>query len=101
MDYLRENFYGGILAGDFADQVPGQIDKTYSLAFNAYLSMVNVIGIDRVLFTTDYPYGGLVAARWFFDQMPISPIDKEKIGYLNAERLLGLEKRSAEAKAIA
>lgn len=36
--------------------------------------MVNVIGIDRVLFTTDYPYRGLVAARRFFDQIPISPI---------------------------
>ncbi len=90
MDYLRENFYGGILAGDFGDQVPGAIDPTYSLAFNAYLAMVNLIGIDRVLFTTDYPYGGMVAARRFFDQMPISPGDKEKIGHLNARRLLRL-----------
>jgi hypothetical protein len=46
--------------------------------------------IKRVLFTTDYPYGGMVAARRFFDQMPISPNDKEKIGHLNAKRLLGL-----------
>jgi hypothetical protein len=23
VDYLRENFYGGILAGEYADQVPG------------------------------------------------------------------------------
>jgi len=90
VDYLRENFYGGILAGDFADQVPGEIDKTYSLAFNAYSAMVNLIGIDRVLFTTDYPYGGMVATRRFFDQIPISPGDKEKIGHLNAKRLLGL-----------
>jgi len=52
--------------------------------------MVNTVGIDRVLFTTDYPYGDMKAARQFFDQMPINVNDKEKIGHLNAERLLGL-----------
>jgi predicted TIM-barrel fold metal-dependent hydrolase len=52
--------------------------------------MVNTVGIDRVLFTTDYPYGVMKAARQFFDQMPINANDKEKIAYLNAERLLGL-----------
>jgi uncharacterized protein len=90
MDYLRENFYGGILAGEFADQAPGQIDPTYSLSFNAYEAMVNLVGIDRVLFTSDYPYGNIAASRRFFDQMPITPADKEKIAHLNARRLLGL-----------
>jgi predicted TIM-barrel fold metal-dependent hydrolase len=50
--------------------------------------MVNVIGIDRVVFTTDYPYANMKATRQFFDQMPISHADKEKIAHLNAERLL-------------
>jgi hypothetical protein len=53
--------------------------------------MANTIGIDRVLFTTDYPYGSMKAARQFFDQMPINVNDKEKIAHLNAERLLGLD----------
>jgi predicted TIM-barrel fold metal-dependent hydrolase len=66
------------------------MDKSWSLAYQAYLSMVNTVGIDRVLFTTDYPYGDLKAARQFFDQMPINANDKEKIAHLNAERLLGL-----------
>ena len=44
----------------------------------------------RVVFTTDYPFGNMKAARQFFDQMPINPADKEKIAHLNAERLLGL-----------
>jgi predicted TIM-barrel fold metal-dependent hydrolase len=60
------------------------------LSFNAYLAMVNVIGIDRILFTTDYPYGNIKAARQFLDQMPINHVDKEKIAHLNAERLLKL-----------
>lgn len=90
VDYLRANFYGGVLAGDYGDQVPGEIDCSWSLSFNAYWAMLNVIGIDRVLFTTDYPYGGMVAARRSFDQMPISSVDKEKIAHLNARRLLRL-----------
>jgi uncharacterized protein len=87
-EYLRENFYGGILAGEYADQEPGAIDSSWSLSYHAYLSMVNTVGIDRVLFTSDYPYGSMKAARQFFDQMPINANDKEKIAHLNAERLL-------------
>jgi hypothetical protein len=90
IDYLRENFYGGILAGEFADQMPGAIDKSWSLSYQAYLAMANTIGIDRVLFTTDTPYGSMKAARQCFDQMPIDANDKEKIAHRNAERLLRL-----------
>ncbi len=90
IDYLRENFYGGILAGEFSDQVPGAIDKSWSASYQAYLGMANTIGSDRVLFTTDTPYGSMKAARQCFDQMPIDENDKKKIAYLNAERLLGL-----------
>jgi predicted TIM-barrel fold metal-dependent hydrolase len=89
-EYLRENFYGGILAGDFFTHDPGTMDPSWSLSYNAYLAMVNVIGIDRIVFTADYPYGNMKAARQFFDQMPINLTDKEKIAHLNAERLLGL-----------
>ena len=66
------------------------MDRSWSLSYQAYLSMVNTVGIDRVLFTTDYPYGDMKAARQFFDQMPINVNDKEKIAHLNAERLLSL-----------
>lgn len=90
IDYLRENFYGGILAGEFSDQVPGEVDKSWNAAYQAYLSMVNMIGTDRVLFTTDMPYGSMKAARQSFDQMPIDENDRKKIAYLNAERLLGV-----------
>jgi len=89
-EYLRDNFYGGILAGDFFTHEPGAMDPSWSLSFNAYLSMVSVIGIDRIVFTADYPYGNMKACRQFLDRMPINPADKEKIAHLNAERLLGL-----------
>jgi uncharacterized protein len=89
-EYFRENFYGGILAGDLANQEPGTTDPSWSLSFNAYQSMVNVIGIDRVVFTADYPFASMKAGRQFLEQMPITPADKEKIAHLNAERLLGI-----------
>jgi predicted TIM-barrel fold metal-dependent hydrolase len=89
-EYLRENFYGGILAGDLGNQEPGTTDPSWSLSFNAYQSMVNVIGIDRVVFTADYPFANMKAGRQFLEQMPINPADKDKIAHLNAERLLGL-----------
>jgi predicted TIM-barrel fold metal-dependent hydrolase len=94
-EYLRENFYGGILCGEFADQESGAIDRSWSLSYQAYLGMANTIGIDRVLFTTDHPYGSMKAARPFFDQMPVNANDKEKIAHLNAERLLGLGQNPA------
>jgi hypothetical protein len=100
-EYLRENFYGGILAGEYVGQEPRAMDKSWSLAYQASLSMANTIGIDRVLFTTDYPYGDMKAARQYFDQMPINVNDKEKIAHLNAERLLGLASRRAAARQAA
>ena len=89
-EYLRENFYGGILAGEYANQTPGAMDSSWSLSFNAYQAMVNVVGVDRIVFTTDHPFGNMKAARQFLEQMPINPADKEKIAHLNAARLLGL-----------
>jgi predicted TIM-barrel fold metal-dependent hydrolase len=89
-EYMRENFYGGILAGEYLNQESGAMDKSWSLSYQAYLGMVNTVGIDRVVFTADHPYGSMKAARQFFDQMPINVNEKEKIAHLNAERLLGL-----------
>ena len=99
-EYMRENFYGGILAGEYLNQESGAMDKSWSLSYQAYLGMVNTVGIDRVVFTADHPYGSMKAARQFFDQMPINVNEKEKIAHLNAERLLGLgqkERTSAVA----
>jgi uncharacterized protein len=87
---FRDNFYGGIVAGEYVDREPGAVDTSWSLSYQAYLGMANTIGIDRVLFTTDYPYGSMKAARQFVDQMPVKASDKKRIARLNAERLLGL-----------
>lgn len=50
---------------------------------------IEVVGIDRVLFSADYPYqyrpGG--GPKQFLEQLPISNEDKEKIAHGNWERL--------------
>jgi 2,3-dihydroxybenzoate decarboxylase len=50
----------------------------------------SVLGADRVLFATDYPYESAEEAVRVIESMPVSDSDKEKICHLNAERLLGL-----------
>ena len=47
-------------------------------------------GVDRIMFSADYPYQSMQQARAFLDQIPVSAADKERIAHGNAERLLGL-----------
>lgn len=73
--YLRENFY-----------------YTFSgfTYLQSFLNLFLQVGADRIMFSTDYPYGSMTAARTFLNQLPISPIDKERIEHGNAEHLFKL-----------
>jgi predicted TIM-barrel fold metal-dependent hydrolase len=56
----------------------------------AFLDLLLEVGVNRVMFSADYPYSSMVQARAFLDQLPVSPADKEQIAHGNAERLLRL-----------
>ena len=56
----------------------------------AFLDLLLQVGADRIMFSTDYPYGSMAEARTFLDQLPVSAADKERIVHGNAERLLRL-----------
>jgi uncharacterized protein len=74
-EYLREN-----------------IHYTFS-GFNytpTFLNLLLEVGVDRIMFSADYPYSSMLQARTFLDQLPVSPADKEKIAHGNAEQLLRL-----------
>jgi hypothetical protein len=55
-----------------------------------FLDLLLEVGVDRIMFSTDYPYSSMAEARAFLDQLPVSPADKERIAHGNAERLLRL-----------
>jgi 2,3-dihydroxybenzoate decarboxylase len=73
--YFRENFYV-TTSGNFHTQ--------------SLLAVILELGADRVLFAVDYPFERTVDAVKWFDSVPISEADREKIGRLNAQRLLRL-----------
>jgi uncharacterized protein len=57
---------------------------------STFLDLLLQVGVDRIMFSADYPYGSMAQARAFLDQLPVSVADRERIAHGNAERLLGL-----------
>ncbi len=76
VDTMRENLY---------------VTPSGMFSQSNFQHAVEVVGIDRVLFSTDYPYqyrpGG--GPRNFLAQLPVSDDDKGKIAHANWERLTG------------
>lgn len=70
--YFRENFYVST-SGNF---------HTPTL-----VAALLEIGADRILFAVDYPFEEMRDAVTWFDQVPISAADREKIAWRNARRL--------------
>lgn len=76
------------------EYVTGNIHVTPSgiLSYRMLAHAAAVIGTDRILFSSDYPFIPLRdgQARAFVENAPISPTDRNKFGYTNANRLLKL-----------
>ena len=51
---------------------------------------IEAVGADRIIYAADYPFLIDKNTRAFLDMAPISNEDRDKVGYLNAERLLKL-----------
>ncbi|OBI41999.1 amidohydrolase family protein [Mycobacterium colombiense] len=73
--YLRENFH--YTFANFNDHA-------------TYANLVAQVGIERVAFSADYPFGSMVNARAFLDGLPLSDDERAAISHRNAEKLLGL-----------
>jgi predicted TIM-barrel fold metal-dependent hydrolase len=56
-----------------------------------FLDLLLQVGVDRIMFSADHPYGSMAQARAFLDRLPVSAADKERIAHGNAERLLGID----------
>jgi predicted TIM-barrel fold metal-dependent hydrolase len=54
------------------------------------LCALQVFGADRIMFSSDYPFGDPAEHSKFLAEAPISPADRHKIAYRNAQRLFRL-----------
>jgi predicted TIM-barrel fold metal-dependent hydrolase len=72
-EYLRENVFYTISGFNFT---------------STFLDLLFEVGVERIMFSADYPWGSMQAACAFLENLPISPSDKEKIAHGNAEQLL-------------
>ena len=55
-----------------------------------FLDLLLEIGINRIMFSADYPYGSMAKARAFLEQIPVSAADRARIAHGNAESLFRL-----------
>jgi uncharacterized protein len=55
-----------------------------------FMAALLSFGVDRIMFSVDYPFASNARARAFLDALPVSPADREKIAHGNADRLLRL-----------
>jgi hypothetical protein len=74
-DYLRQNVHYTFGGFNFAP---------------TFLNLLLEVGVDRIMFSVDYPYGSMEEARNFMQHLPVSETDRERIAHGNAERLFGL-----------
>ena len=49
------------------------------------------VGVDRILYSADYPYVEPEKLGTFLDELDLTEEEKEKISYKNGAKLLGLE----------
>jgi predicted TIM-barrel fold metal-dependent hydrolase len=73
--YLRENVHYTFGGFNFAA---------------TFLNLLLEVGVERIMFSVDHPYGSMAEAREFLQHLPVSEADRERIAHGNAEKLLGL-----------
>jgi predicted TIM-barrel fold metal-dependent hydrolase len=73
--YLRENVHYTFGGFNFAA---------------TFLNLLLEVGVERIMFSVDHPYGSMAEARAFLQHLPVNEADRERIAHGNAEKLLGL-----------
>jgi predicted TIM-barrel fold metal-dependent hydrolase len=80
------------LARPISQQILEQVWITTSGIFTEppFLAALLTFGIDRIMFSVDYPYATHAQGRAFLDRISIPPADMEKLCWRNAANLLKL-----------
>jgi gamma-resorcylate decarboxylase len=74
-DYFRKHFYV-TTSGNFCDA--------------SFQCALEVMGVDRMMFSSDYPFEKMEDASTWFDKTPLSDADRLQIGRTNAIKLFNL-----------
>ena len=56
-----------------------------------FLAALQTFGIDRIMFSVDYPFAPNKKGRGFLDNVALAPVDKAKLAYGTADALLKLK----------
>jgi uncharacterized protein len=56
-----------------------------------FLTALHTFGIDRIMFSVDYPYSPNARGRAFLDHISLAPADMIKLTHGNADALLKLK----------
>jgi uncharacterized protein len=91
---LDRNLQPGLtkLQRPLGDYLRGNVHYTFG-GFNfpaTFLDLLLEVGAERIMFSVDYPYWSMAAARAFLEQLPVSAADRERIAHGNAEKLFNL-----------
>lgn len=83
----------GHLQRPVSDTIVEQVWLTTSGIFTQppFLAALQTFGIDRIMFSVDYPYAPNAAGRRFLNGVSVSPADMAKLTHGTAERLLKLK----------
>jgi uncharacterized protein len=79
----------GLERPSFSSYLRENVHYTFS-GFNflsTFLDLLLEVGVDRIMFSADYPYAPMKEARDFLDRIPVTPADRKKIAHGNAEKL--------------
>jgi predicted TIM-barrel fold metal-dependent hydrolase len=84
----------GHLQRPISRQILDQVWITTSGIFTAppFLAALQTFGIDRIMFSVDYPFAPNEKGREFLDRISLSPVDMAKLTHGNADKLLKLKK---------
>jgi predicted TIM-barrel fold metal-dependent hydrolase len=84
--------YVGHLARPIGQTMLEQVWLTTSGMFSEppLLAALMTFGIDRIMFSVDYPYAPNVRGQAFLKSLSLAPADLAKLAHGNADRLLGL-----------
>ena len=76
-DYFRENFV---------------LTTSGNFSTSALNQAIAEIGVERVLWSADYPFENISDAADWFDVLPLGEAERQKIGRANAQKLFKLKK---------